>query len=149
MFHLCDVVCPLVPDQDPTMPAAIAKIVPVTIHRLCKWHILKKFGPSLNELYARFAKRDFKGKLQYIINHLLKMNEFEATWKMLILDEFGLGEHPTLKTLYDHREKRVLAYFKSDYCGTMVSMQRSESVNQLVKNCHVDANTLLHVFQNK
>lgn len=109
------------------MPAAIAKVFPSTIHRLCKWHILNKFGPPLNELYTRFANREFKGKLHYVINHPLTVNEFEAAWKMLVVDEFGLGEHPRLKTLYDHRAQWVPSYFNSDYCGTMVSTQRGES----------------------
>lgn len=145
--HLQSIIwSPLVSDQDPAMPAAIATVFPGTIHRLCKWHILNKFGPQLNELYARFAKREFKGKLNSVINHPLTVSEFEAAWRMLVIEEFGLGEHPTLKTLYDHRAEWVPAYFKGDYCGTMVSTQRGESVNQLVKSGHVDANTPLHVF---
>jgi hypothetical protein len=31
-------------------------------------------------------------------------------------------------------------FFKNDFCGVMVSTQRSESMNRLVKKSHVDAN---------
>jgi hypothetical protein len=36
--------------------------------------------------------------------------------------------------------------FKNDFCGVMVSTQRSESMNRLVKKSHIDANTPLHEF---
>jgi hypothetical protein len=62
------------------------------------------------------------------------------------LDEFNLGENATLKTLYAIRQEWVPAFFKKDYCGTMVSTQQGESVNHIVKKCHVDANTPLHEF---
>jgi hypothetical protein len=39
-----------------------------------------------------------------------------------------------------------LHFSKKDYCGVMVSTQRSERMNKLVKSCHVDASTPLHVF---
>jgi hypothetical protein len=61
------------------------------------------------------------------------------------VDEFSLGENDTLRTLYAIQEW-VPAFFKTDYCGTMVSMERGESVNNIVKKCHVDANTSLHEF---
>ena len=82
------------------MPRAIAKVFPGIVHRLCKWHILNKFIPLLNELYAQFDKRDFKGKFHSVINHPLTMLEFEAVWASLI-EEFNLGENPTLRTLYE------------------------------------------------
>jgi hypothetical protein len=44
------------------------------------------------------------------------------------------------------RKDWIPAFFKHDYCGLMVSTQRSESMNKLVKSAHVDANTPLHQF---
>jgi hypothetical protein len=81
------------------MPAAIEEVFPGTIHRLCKWHILSKFSAQLNELYSTYSKRDFKGKFYSVINHPLIVHEFENAWKMLIVDEFSLGENATLRTL--------------------------------------------------
>jgi hypothetical protein len=81
-----------------------------------------------------------------VINHPLTVHEFENAWKMLIVDEFSLGENATLRTLYAIRQEWVPAFFKTDYCGTMVSTQQGESVNNIVKKCHVDANTPLHEF---
>jgi hypothetical protein len=133
-------------DQDAAMPAAIEEVFPGTIHRLCKWHILSKFSAQLKELYSTYSKRDFKGKFYSVINHPLTVHEFENARKMLIMDEFSLGENATLRTLYAIQQEWVPAFFKIDYCGTMVSTQRGESVNNIVKKCHVDANTPLHEF---
>jgi hypothetical protein len=120
-------------DQDAAMPAAIEEVFPGTIHRLCKWHILSKFSAQLKELYSTYSKRDFKGKIYSVINHPLTVHEFENARKMLIMDEFSLGENATLRTLYAIRQEWVPAFFKIDYCGTMVSTQRGESVNNIVK----------------
>jgi hypothetical protein len=43
----------IITDEDASMKAAITKILPDTIHRLCMWHIMDKVpakvGPSLRE----------------------------------------------------------------------------------------------------
>jgi hypothetical protein len=101
--------------------------------------------PFLNELYARFSEQDFKTKFQSIVHHPLTPYEFESAWAM-ILDEFKLDEDVVLRELYEIRNDWIPAFFKKDFCGDMVSTQRSESTNKLVKSCHVGASTPLHVF---
>lgn len=113
------------------MPAAIREVFPNTIHRLCKWHILVRVMPFLRELYAQFQDKDFKGKFTSVVNHPLTVWEIENAWQML-LDEFELHDHEALASLYSNREQWVPAYFKQDYCGTMVSTQRGESINSVV-----------------
>jgi hypothetical protein len=135
-------------DQDPTMPDAIHVVFPNSIHRLCLWHVLNKYQPLLNELYARFAKQDFKGKFCSVVHHPLTPAEFEAAWSLLVT-EFELQADQTLNTLYNIRADWVPCYFKDGYCGIMSSTQRSESVNHIIKKCHVDANTPLHMFANQ
>jgi len=127
------------------MPAAIKVVFPGSIHQLCLWHVINKFQPLLNELYARFEKRHFKEKFQSVIHHPLTPGEFETAWSML-LSEFELESDQTLQSLYDIRHDWVPCFFKDVYCGTMSSTQRSESVNYIMKKCHVDANTPLHLF---
>jgi hypothetical protein len=101
--------------------------------------------PFLNELYARFANKDFKTTFQSIIHHPLTPHEFECAWEMM-LEEFNLHEDMTLRKLYEIRNEWIPAFFKNDFCGVMVSTQRSESMNRLVKQSHVDANIPLHEF---
>jgi hypothetical protein len=94
----------------------------------------------LNKLYARFADQDFKTRFQSIIHHLLTPTEFEAAWSLLS-DDFRLHEDVCLSKLYDIRKDWISAFFEHDFCGVMVSIQRSESMNKLVKGYHVDTNT--------
>ncbi|KAL6842558.1 hypothetical protein ACP4OV_027402 [Aristida adscensionis] len=124
-------------DQDNAMAQAISLVYPGVIHRLCRWHVLIKFMPLLNELYALHQKKDFKGRFHSVINHPLTSVEFEAAWKEL-LDDFGLHDDPTLQSLYETKEKWVPAYLKPAYCGRTTSTQRSESSNSMVKQCHID-----------
>ncbi|KAL6873996.1 hypothetical protein ACP4OV_014078 [Aristida adscensionis] len=139
------VTCLVASSQDNAMAQAISVVYPGVIHRLCRWHVLNKFMPLLNVLYALHQKRDFKGKFHSVINHPLTRTEFESAWQEL-LDDFGLQEDPTMLSLYEIREKWVPAYLKPDYCGRMTSTQRSESTNNLVKKCFVDHHTSLNCF---
>jgi hypothetical protein len=127
------------------MPIALGRVFPNTIHRLCLWHVQNRYMPHLNELYARFEEMDFKTRFQSIIHDPLNEIEFEAAWQMM-LNDFQLHENNTLARLYEIHKDWVPAFFKGDYCGLMVSTQRSESMNKLVKSAHVDANTPLHQF---
>jgi len=127
------------------MPVALRRVFPKTIHRLCLWHMQDRYMTHLNELYTRFKKRNFKEKFQSVLHHPLTPIEFERAWSMM-LDEFEINENPTLQAMYDLRSDWVPSFFKKDYCGVMLSTQRSESMNNIVKSCHVDANTPLHRF---
>jgi hypothetical protein len=60
------------------MPIALRTVFPKTIHRLCLWHVQKRFMPFLNELYATFADKNFKTTFQSIIHHPLTPHEFEC-----------------------------------------------------------------------
>jgi hypothetical protein len=64
----------------------------------------------------------------------------------MMLEEYNLHEDMTLRKLYEMRKKWIPAFFKNDFCGVMVSTQRGERMNRLVKKSHVDANTPLHEF---
>ena len=127
------------------MPEAIKKVFPKSIHRLCRWHVLINFMPLLNELYARFEKRNFKELFQLVINHPMTVTEFERAWEWM-LGKFELHGDPTMQSLYETRKQWVPAYMKPLYCGTMVSTQRGESVNFIVKNAHVVPSTPMHQF---
>jgi hypothetical protein len=135
----------MIADQDPTMLIALERVFPNTIHRLCLWHVQSRYMTFLNELYARFEEVDFKTKFQSIIHHPLTELEFETAWSMM-LEEFHLHDNMTLNKMYGIRKDWVPAFFKNDYFGLMLSTQRSESMNKLVKSAHVDANTPLHQF---
>jgi len=74
--------------------------------------------------------------------------EWNGVWGRLTNDAkwFPATREQHLVRLYEICKDWVPAFFKGDYCGLMVSTQRSESMNKLVKSAHVDANTPLHQF---
>ena len=63
-----------------------------------------------------------------------------------MLGEFELHNDPTMQSLYERHKQWVPAYLKPLYCGTMVSTQRGESVNFILKNAHVGLSTLMNKF---
>jgi hypothetical protein len=64
----------------------------------------------------------------------------------MMLEEYNLHEDMTLRKLYEIRKEWIPAFLKNDFYGVMMSTQRSESMNRLVKKSHVDANTPMHEF---
>ena len=100
------------------MAAAIPKVFPKTVHRLCRWHMLKKYKEELRKLYK--AHSELKDKLHTVINHPLTPSEFEAAW-IEVIDEHGIHEIVAIEGLWNQRTLWVPAYFKNHYCGRMTS----------------------------
>lgn len=130
------------------MAAAIGKEFPGIIHKICRWHVVNKHRPLLNNLFALHAEGHLKDKFDSVLNHPLTLVEFEAAWQEL-LDEFDLHNDSTLDSLYRQRELYIPVYFKEQYCGRMASTQRSESSNFVMKKCFVNNKTALHRFAKK
>jgi hypothetical protein len=113
------------------MAAAIKSVFTKTIHRLCRWHMMKKYKEEVRKLYKVHER--LKEKLHIVINHPLTPEEFDAAWNALV-DEYGIHENVAIDGLWKQRELWIPAYFKKYYCGRMTSTQRSESVNKMVKD---------------
>ena len=91
----------IITDQDLAMAATIAKVFPRTRHRLCLWHIKKKFLEKLSHIYHK--KSIFKRDLKRCIRESLSVEKFEEAWKSLILT-YGLERNEWLEGLYNIRE---------------------------------------------
>ncbi|KAG2611857.1 hypothetical protein PVAP13_4KG238925 [Panicum virgatum] len=96
-------------DQDSSMAAAISRVFPNTQHRLCQWHMIKKYRDELKKLYKEHE--GLKIKLLTVINHPLTPIEFEAAWSEL-LTEYGIGENDAIKGIWESRHLWVSAYLK-------------------------------------
>ena len=77
----------IITDQDLAISATIAKVFPRTRHRLCLWHIKKKFPKKLSHLYHK--KSIFKCELKRCISESPSVEKFGEAWKSLILT-YGL-----------------------------------------------------------
>ncbi|EEE51958.1 hypothetical protein OsJ_33607 [Oryza sativa Japonica Group] len=102
-------------DEDPAMASAIREVLKNTIHRLCRWHVLKKYKKQLGVLYEMFKHRNFKEKLHFVINHPLTPSEFVAAWKDLV-EEFelqGCECEPVLSTRYAFEEQLSKLYTRA------------------------------------
>ena len=69
-------------DQFPSMAKAIPQSFPNTVHKLCRWHILKKYKEYLALLYKKY--KTFKEEFTAILNWPLMPTEFETAWAELV-----------------------------------------------------------------
>lgn len=129
-------------DQCRAMEVAIAEEWKSTVHRWCKWHVLKRVRECVGPKYT--SNKEFRDKFHLMLNEMLTTDEFESTWKSLLKD-YGLENNVFLTQIYETRHKWVKSYFKGVFCARMMSTQRSESANHMLKNI-VSPSCPLHQF---
>ncbi|XP_020154679.3 protein FAR1-RELATED SEQUENCE 1-like [Aegilops tauschii subsp. strangulata] len=123
--------------------AALKTILPDTLHKLCRWHVMKKYKDHLALLYKAHEK--LKDDLNAVLNHPLMPSEFEQAWKDLI-QRYNLQNNEVMNSLWDDRHEWISAYYKEIFYARMTSMQRSESMNCILKKNFVKVKHDLHLF---
>ncbi|XP_020169717.1 protein FAR1-RELATED SEQUENCE 5-like [Aegilops tauschii subsp. strangulata] len=130
-------------DQCPAMALAIPDTFKNTVHKLCPWHIMKKYRGHLAYLYN--LDEDFKDEFTSILNWPLMPTEFEVAWKRL-MDKYNLHDDAMMVAMWNERERWISAYFKEIFCAKMTSTQQGESMNYVLKKNFVSERQNLHRF---
>lgn len=125
------------------MARAIENILPRSLHKNCRWHVMRKYKDPFKKLYKIFP--ELKEQLAAVLNHPLMPSEFEDAWHAL-MDKYGLHNLNVMINLWNERKTWISAYWKNVFCARMTSTQRSESMNHVLKNAFVTEQDNLHVF---
>nr|XP_017250802.1 PREDICTED: protein FAR1-RELATED SEQUENCE 5-like [Daucus carota subsp. sativus] len=118
----------IITDQCPAMKVALETVFPLVKHRLCMWHIMKKFPSKLGSLFC--AESAFMDRLNKFVwsDHTSPL-DFEEGWNEVISD-FNLSGNKWLTELYDIRHSWIPAYFNDEpMLGLLRTTSRSESSN--------------------
>ncbi|KAE8821739.1 hypothetical protein D1007_00147 [Hordeum vulgare] len=132
IFHQCS-----------SMGEALKTSLPDTLHKLCRWHIMKKYKYHLALLYK--AHKKLKDELTALLNHPLMPSKYERTWKEL-MQKYNLQNDEVMNFLWDDRNEWTSTYYKEILCARMTSTQRSESMNHISKKNFVKDKNDLHIF---
>ena len=115
----------IITDEDASMKAAIAQILPDTVHRLCMWHIMEKVpervGPSIRE------DDEFWKLLNRCVWGSENSDEFESQWNF-VMTKYALMENEWFSTKFAIRQLWIPAYFMDiPLAGILRTTSRSES----------------------
>jgi hypothetical protein len=109
------------------MKAAIAQVLPTTVHRFCMWHIMdkvpEKVGPSIREdeeFWVRFGKCVWGSE---------NPGELGSEWNA-IMTKYGLMKNEWFSTKFDMRHSWIPAYLMNvPLAGILRITSRTESAN--------------------
>ncbi|XP_035840368.1 protein FAR1-RELATED SEQUENCE 5-like [Helianthus annuus] len=118
----------VVTDQDPAMKQAIEEVFPISRHKLCMWHIMKKVADKVGHELCN--NDEFKRRMCDIVwTDSIELEEFERQWKLVMI-EFGLTENKWIDDMFGMRSMWIPAFYRHEpMSGLMRTTSRSESEN--------------------
>ncbi|KAM0876885.1 hypothetical protein ACQ4PT_035877 [Festuca glaucescens] len=131
----------IITDQDQAMRNAIKEVFFNTVHRNCRWHVMKKANEKLGPFLGRHPglAEDFNE----CINESMSEDEFEARWAEMIL-KWELSEHETFLWLKKYAKYWVPCYYIHCFFPFLQSTQRSEGFNAVLKRYINPHNSIKH-----
>ncbi|KQK14327.1 hypothetical protein BRADI_1g15474v3 [Brachypodium distachyon] len=126
---------------DYAMRASIANVFPNTVHRNCRWHIMKKAQEKLGSFLGRrpAVSQDYNE----CVDMSMTPDEFEQKWATF-LAKHQLEEHADFAHLYNIRRTWVPCYFRDCFFPFLQSTQRSEGFNAVLKRYVNSRNSILN-----
>ncbi|XP_042019642.1 protein FAR1-RELATED SEQUENCE 5-like [Salvia splendens] len=131
-------------DQDQAMSAALASKWPSTHHRLCVWHIFQNAAIHLSSLFSSF-KNTFAADFSRCVYDLEEESEFLEAWNKM-LEKYNLQDNQWLTRMFSLREKWALVYGRNTFCADIITTQRGECMNAVVKHFVNYKNNIVEVF---
>jgi hypothetical protein len=124
------------------MGTALFSAMPDTLHLWCKWHILRKAPESFGPVYSKNS--EFRYQFHKLVNAMLTRDEFEYAWEAMVV-KYDLRDHPFMTRIYECREKWAKPFSNDKFCARMMSTQRVESANHMLKT-YVPRNSPMNRF---
>ena len=114
-------------NEDASMMATIAQILPDTAHRFCMWHIMEKVpekvGPSIRN------DEIFWERLNKCVWETENSDDFVSQWNSIITD-YGLMGNDWFSNMFAIRESWIPVYFLDIHlAGLLRTTSQSESAN--------------------
>ncbi|KAF5459929.1 hypothetical protein F2P56_019835 [Juglans regia] len=131
----------IITDQDKAMKIAISRVFPISRHRFCLWHIMKKLPEKFGS-HCRYGK--IKSTIHRCVYYSFSQHEFDEHWCRM-LDTYDLNENAWLVSLYSDRHYWVPAYGRDTFWAGMSTTQRSEGMNAFFDD-YVHSRTTLKQF---
>ncbi|KAK1653473.1 hypothetical protein QYE76_071278 [Lolium multiflorum] len=129
-------------DQCIAMGNTCGTVMSETLHLWCKWHVLRKAPESLGPVYSK--KSEFRHQFHKILNEMLTIDEFEGAWEALLV-KYSLRDNPFMTRIYECRRKWAKPFFFDKFCAKMLSTQKVESANHMLKT-YVPRNSSMNRF---
>jgi hypothetical protein len=124
------------------MGTALFSVMPDTLHLWCKWHVLRKAPESFGPVYRKNS--EFRYQFLKLVNAMLTPDEFESAWEAMVV-KYDLRDHPFMTRIYECREKWAKPFSNDKFCARMMSTQRVESANHMLKT-YVPRNSPMNRF---
>lgn len=111
----------VITDGDRAMRNAIIKTFPVSVHRLCCWHLGRN-------AQANIHNTEFVNDFRRFMFQPYNEDEFNHKW-VLMVQKHRVETNEWVKKVYEERKLWAEAYLKGNFFGGMRSTQRSEGMN--------------------
>ncbi|XP_035835705.1 protein FAR1-RELATED SEQUENCE 2-like [Helianthus annuus] len=124
----------VVTDQDPAMKQAIEEVFPISRHRSCMWHIMKKVADKVGHELCN--NDEFKRRMCDIVwTDSIEPEEFEKQWKLVMI-EFGLTENKWIDDMFGMRSMWIPAFYRHEPMSSfMRTTSRSEKIHGTISEC--------------
>ncbi|CAI0443964.1 unnamed protein product [Linum tenue] len=131
-------------DQSAAMAKAIEEVLTETHHRLCVWHIYQNAAKHLS--HAFHASSQFAVDFGSCVYDYEDEDKWYEAWDAM-LKRYNLENNEWLHGIFLEREKWAMVYGRHMFTADMMSTQRSESMNNVLKKYLKRKHNMVYFFE--